>query len=129
MCSLVDSISHPSAIATLHTPSNTPFAALPEGFTGAADGVMFHQVIPRPDGPQSIGACAVSVRHGGSEVVINMSLDEKKVAGMRSAAEVEALLAAAYPQLPSAWLRKLAETVKDTAVSEELRVRSGLDPQ
>lgn len=116
---------HPSTFAALDTTSGQPFDGLPEGYEGAPDGCTFHHIFPAPEAPTCMGVCAVSVRRGGEEIVLNMSVDKKVVSAMTSAEELEAHFTAAYPHLPKTWLWQTAEMIQNKALDEGLRLRCG----
>lgn len=129
ICSAITSPGHPSTFCTLETPSGIPFRGAPEGHQGALDGCCFHFVFPPPGGPPAASLCGVSVRFGGREIVINMCTDAKKIRRLRSSEEAEALLMDAYPHLPTAWSRQMAQFIQDKALAEGLRVRCGHEVQ
>lgn len=125
LCALVDSPGHPSTFAAMDTPSGEPFHGTPDGFDGPLDGCITGFVMPAPDGPREIGFCALSVRHGGAEVSLAITGDAAalRALGATPEDEIRGRLEAAYPQLPSAWLRQTAEVLHDRAVADDLRVR------
>lgn len=115
VCVRVDSPGHPSAdtFTSLPTPSGTPFPALPDGCARVLRGSVVVWIPPTPSADPELGVCVLSVRHGGSKVAMALTGEAEWLRRRWSRGELQAKLEAAYPHLPTAWLRRVAVAMEE----------------
>ena len=112
-CTRVESPGAPSAFAGLETPSGRPFIGAPADCNSGLEGTMSNFAQPSAAAAQEMVMCLVGVRHGGATVTVTLVAEAAwlRQEQPRPVKESQAVLEAAYPQVPQLWLQQAAEAI------------------